>query len=327
MSDGAHFSRDAQTVDVAVVIVTFRSASAVGGLIESLRAATGELRVAVTVVDNASTDDTVAVVAAHGDVTLVAHDQNSGYAHAVNLGVAASPPCKVVAILNPDLRVAPTMLSELHTVLAESPETGVAVPILYGDDGHVSPSLRREPRVTAVLGDAVLGARWQRRPAGWGEIVYDRARYETAGSVDWATGAALAVSAPCAAAVGPWDDESFFLYSEETDFCRRARDAGWSVRVVPTAAATHSGGGSGSSPALDGLLALSRIRYARKHRGPLAAAATWLALVIGHVLRVGRPGGLARLRFVLRPWRYWTVVQHELRGARPGPIGQVAPCP
>ncbi|MCZ7627704.1 MAG: glycosyltransferase [Microthrixaceae bacterium] len=58
---------------------------------------------------------------------------------------------------------------------------------------------------------------------------------------DWATGAAMLISAECLAAVGPWD-ESFFLYSEETDYCLRARDRGFKLRYSPKATATHIGG-------------------------------------------------------------------------------------
>jgi GT2 family glycosyltransferase len=314
------FAVGSEAVDVAVVIVTFRSEDRIDRLLTSLRSEVGNLCIAVTVVDNASNDRTCEVVQLHEDVKLIAHGENSGYAHGVNLGMAASPSSEIVLILNPDMRVEPSMVSELHAALKRFPDLGIAVPLLRDEDGQISPSIRNEPRVSAVLGDSLLGGRWKTRPLQFGEIVYDPRRYNVRGSIDWATGAAFAISRECVEAIGWWDDETFFLYSEETDYCRRARDAGWDIQIVPSAVAQHAGGGSGSSPILDGLLALSRVRYVRKHCGLLSASATWLFQVFGQVLRVRRPGGFRRLSVLARPWAYWNVVHRRLHGSRPSPV-------
>ena len=82
--------------------------------------------------------------------------------------------------------------------------------------------------------------------------MYDPAAYTHAHPVDWATGAAVLVTAAAADTVGPWD-ERFFLYSEETDYSRRLRDAGYEVWYEPSATVRHAGAGSGTAPALDAL--------------------------------------------------------------------------
>jgi N-acetylglucosaminyl-diphospho-decaprenol L-rhamnosyltransferase len=67
-------------------------------------------------------------------------------------------------------------------------------------------------------------------------------------------------------------DEGFFLYCEDKDLCRRARDAGFEVAYEPSAVAGHHEGASAPRPGLLPVLAESRVRYARKHGGPVAAA-------------------------------------------------------
>lgn len=90
-------------------------------------------------------------------------------------------------------------------------------------------------------------------------------------------------------AVGDWD-ERFFLYSEETDFCRRVRDSGGSIWYEPEAVMTHSQGGSGSSAELTALLAVNKVRYAQKHSPAWAAALFRSISLLGAVSRFWEPG-------------------------------------
>jgi GT2 family glycosyltransferase len=87
----------------------------------------------------------------------------------------------------------------------------------------------------------------------------------------------MLISAECARACGPWD-ESFFLYSEETDFALRAGDLGLATAFVPAAEVTHLGGESRVSPALWSLLVVNRVRLYRKRHSAAATAAFWVAV-------------------------------------------------
>ena len=90
----------------------------------------------------------------------------------------------------------------------------------------------------------------------------------------------MLISSACMRKVGPWD-ESYFLYSEETDFCARARAAGFTLLFEPEAEAVHLGGDSGVSPPLHALLTVNRGRFYRRSHGPVAGAA---------LVRAGRIG-------------------------------------
>ena len=94
--------------------------------------------------------------------------------------------------------------------------------------------------------------------------------YDTDTDTDWAEGSTQLVSGECWSACGPWD-ESFFLYSEETDFDLRARDAGSRRGTSPAASATHLEGGSATSARLWPLLVVNQVRLYRRRHGAAAA--------------------------------------------------------
>jgi GT2 family glycosyltransferase len=135
-------------------------------------------------------------------------------------------------------------------------------------------------------------------------MVWDQRRYERPGPVDWGTGAVLVLTSEVDSAVGAWDEERFFLYSEETDYSRRIREAGFTVRYVPEASVTHRGGGSGSGPALTALNEVNRVRYYRKYHGPVGTAVFRAVVILGELMRYRRPANRAALRALLsrRSW-------------------------
>ena len=279
---------------VAVVVVTYNSADHIGALLDSLPAALDGLPADVVVVDNGSSDATREILAARGEVTLI-RAENRGYAAGINRGIAATPTARAHLILNPDLRLLPGSVRPLLAALAR-PGVGIAAPRIVGADGELQPSLRRDPTLARALG---LGG------TGWpvfSEYVLGEQHYRAERDVDWALGAALLVSAECGRAVGPWD-ESFFLYSEETDFCLRARDLGWRTRYVPTSTAMHDAGGSGRNDATHVMQIVNRVRfYARRHPSP-AGWAYWGLTILSELswLARGHPQSRAALRALLRP--------------------------
>ncbi|SNS67491.1 Glycosyltransferase, GT2 family [Geodermatophilus saharensis] len=281
-------------MDCAVVVVTYESAQFLPRLLDSLPAAAGGRTYSVVVVDNASTDRVRDVVRGRSCVRFVQSDRNLGYSGGINLAARDLPDCRWVLVLNPDLTLGPGAISAMiETAL----RTGAAavVPRIVDGDGQTSFSLRREPTLRRSVGEALLGDHVPGRPGWASEIVRGPAVYGQERTVDWATGAAMLVSRSVFDHVGPWDTR-YFLYSEETDFCRRIRAAGGRIRYTPTAVVSHSGGGSGTSPALVALCALNRVRYAHKWHGGGVASAAWGVAVVHALLRITRPGERASLR-------------------------------
>jgi GT2 family glycosyltransferase len=291
---------DHTPVDCAVLVVTYNSAAYVCDLLDSLPAAAAGLSLRAVVVDNGSTDGTVALVRDRPDVQCIEAGANLGYAGGINLARRYAGQCAFAFVLNPDLVLEAGAIARLAATLRD-PAVGVAVPMILDWAGRLEFTLRREPSLSRAIGDAIFGHRVPHRPGWLSETVRDERAYRNPHSVDWAGGAAAMVSAPCDAAVGPWD-ERFFLYSEEVDYAARVRGAGFRIEYVPTARIRHHEGGSGSSAALTALMAVNRIRYvAKRGRGSRVFRA---AVALHELLRVYDPAHRFALRTVLRRSRW-----------------------
>ncbi|GAA4675455.1 glycosyltransferase family 2 protein [Phytohabitans rumicis] len=289
---------------VAVIVVTYNSENLIADLMASLAPGLMGFRWRLIVADNASADGTIAALKEHApDATVVEMGRNAGYAAGINAAMAVAGPHTAVLVLNPDVRLGPGCVERLMPVL-RSPGTGIAVPRLRDGDGALIQTMRREPSVLRILGDAFLGAGRAGRYDALGEVVTDERRYRSEAVTDWAEGSTMLISAECWRRNGGWD-ESFFLYSEETDYALRARDNGLLTRYTPTADAVHLGGESRVSPGLWTLLTLNRVRlYSRRH-GRLSTAAFWAALFLREASRalIGKRPSRMAARALLSPAR------------------------
>jgi N-acetylglucosaminyl-diphospho-decaprenol L-rhamnosyltransferase len=290
---------------VAVVVITYNSGSVLPGLLESLPRGLEGVSWHLTIVDNASSDGTADLARRLApEARIVQTGRNGGYAAGINAGVAAADPHTAVLVLNPDVRLMAGCGRELLRVLRE-PGTGIAVPRLVDGHGRLITTMRREPTLLRALGDVVLGARRAGRFGVLGEVVTNEQCYLRPTRTDWAEGSTLLISGECWRRCAPWD-ESFFLYSEETDFALRARDAGLVTRYTPSATAVHLEGESRTSPGLWALLTMNRLRlFARRH-GPVATACYWAALLLREATRslLGHAIARAAVRALLSPSRW-----------------------
>ncbi|MEH0421058.1 glycosyltransferase family 2 protein [Streptomyces sp. B21-083] len=287
---------------VAVIVVTWNSASVLPGFLAALPDGMAGLDWRLVVADNDSADDTVEVLRTLApDATVVQTGRNAGYAAGVNAALGAAGEYEAVLICNPDIRMREGCAKRLMDSLGEG--VGIAVPLLY-EEGRDTPhrSLRRESSVTRALGEALIGNTRAGRFPRLSELVTDPAAYQRSTRADWATGALMAISGDCLAACGRWD-ESFFLYSEETEYCLRARDLGYATQLEPTAEAVHLGGDSQVSPRLWTILTVNRVRLYRKRHGPLATAAFRTAVLLRETSRaaLGRPAARAAAKALATP--------------------------
>ncbi|MGP3963298.1 glycosyltransferase family 2 protein [Nonomuraea sp. 3N208] len=293
---------------VAIVIVTYNSAPVLGGCLASLAEGAGGVRLAAVVVaDNASKDDSLRLAEQAADLPIrpVQVGRNAGYAAAINAGIAALDLHELDAIfvMNPDCRLHPGSLAVLSKAL-DRPGTGIAVPRLVSTEGVLHHSLRRAPAVRRALAEALIGGRLAGRVGTLGEMIVDPGRYERPGPADWATGAAMLISVAALTEVGAWD-ESFLLYSEETEYALRAADEGWTLWYEPAAVVEHIGGEAKISPMLAALLTVNRVRLFRRRRGKIATAGFYLAVLLGEAMRAaaGRRTARASVVALLRPSR------------------------
>jgi GT2 family glycosyltransferase len=281
-------------VDVVVVIVTYNSAHVVGAALDSLPDALAGLSADVVVVDNGSSDGTPDLVDQRDDCRLV-RSANVGYAGGINRGVHESGESDAILALNPDVRLhAGSLAALMHTMRA----TGDAIiaPQIRAADGSVHHSLRREPSLGRTLGLTGTGLPM------FAEYLNKPKEYLEPQVVDWALGAALLISRRCFEALAGFD-ESLFLYSEETDFCLRARDLGMRTRYEPAAVMTHIGGQSGQSGKTHSMQIINRVRVYRRRHGAAASWGFFSLTLLRELSWITRNDGRSRaaVRALLRP--------------------------
>lgn len=268
--------------DLSVVVVTHNGRELALRTLRSARAATGRIACEWIVVDSASTDGTPeAIEGEHADVAVV-RAPNRGFAAGNNLGIERARG-RYVLLLNPDVEVHSGSFAELLGELDARPEVGIASVVQRGADGELQLSMRRFPSPARDLGESLFAARWPVLRS-LQELEVDPERYRREASPDWVVGSFLCARAEAVDAIGPMD-ERFFLYSEEIDWCLRARRAGWDVRHLPLMTVTHHAGRRDRGD-LMAQLAHSRSLFAAKHHGRLGALGIRGALALGHLLRI-----------------------------------------
>lgn len=287
-------------LEATVIIVNYRTADRVGALVARLAAAGSEAPAEMIIVDNSPHEglgDRAAWRAA--GVRYVAAPANEGFAAGVNRGLklAGQP---VIILLNPDALPEPGCLAGLAAQLTASESAAVAGPLLlpFADAAAPLPSaLRRDPRPIDLLTEYTpLGRVVRQRP----HIVPPPADAPPGTPIECAMvqGACFALRRDWVLRLGEFDAQRFFLYWEETDYCRRVRARGGRVLYCPALRCRHEGGASTGDGHQD-VAAFWRSLYAyvAKYDGRAAAGALRVALVAG----IGLEWVLARTAAALRP--------------------------
>jgi GT2 family glycosyltransferase len=222
--------------EVGVAIVTYNSADVVG---EALAALPEVLLARTVVVDNASGDDTLAVVRQWADrgLVVIAEQSNRGFGSAVNRALGLLDEAEYLLVLNPDAAVHLTDLMILVEYLKAHPSCGVVVPRLFRD-GHPLQSARSLPVMRHLM--------WPVAPAPLARWLSDGglpAEHATSGPVGAVEGACMLFRSKALRRVGGFD-EGFFLYLEEADLARKLVRIGFSSDLCAEASAQHAVGRS-----------------------------------------------------------------------------------
>ena len=219
---------------VAIAIVTYNSAVYLPELFASLREHTDLETHHIVVVDNASSDDSLALLGAElprtANLVLLPQTENTGFARGNNIAFAEARRLRVdyVLCLNPDTVVTAGWLDTLLAVVDARPEVGAVQPLLL--------LWSEQDRINSA-GNVV-------HFCGFGYCESYRERVDEAGlgdeasSIGYATGAALLLRMTALDQIGDFD-ERFFLYHEDLELQLRLRRAGWEILLVPTARVFH----------------------------------------------------------------------------------------
>jgi len=249
---------------VSIIIVGYESQDTIAACLASITAHAG-MPVETIVVDNASTDGTLALVNERfPEVRSVPMGQNRGFSAGCNAGARLAT-ARYLLFLNPDAELCAGSLAALHAHLEASPRVAGAGPRFIDADGSPQDGAFTYPTLLMT---------WLEFFPHPGRVLHGplngriTARDDTPVAIDHPLGACLLVRRAAWEEVGPFD-EGFFLYCEEVDWCMRAKRLGWEINHVPTAAVLHHGGQSAASAPAASLAYLyrSRQRLHAKYRG------------------------------------------------------------
>jgi N-acetylglucosaminyl-diphospho-decaprenol L-rhamnosyltransferase len=258
--------------DVAVVVVAYNALPWLERCLESVRGYD------TIVVDNGSTDGSVTLVRERFPEGRLIEQSNVGMGGGNNAGMSAAPPAaRYCFLLNSDAWVVGGAIDELARFADAHARAAVVAPKLRNPDGTLQRSVRGYPTTWRLATEYLFVRRLAPRTTLLNPLYVGGFDHETAREVEWLQGTALLVRREAAEAVGGFD-ESFFMFSEETDWLYRFRRAGWQVWFDPAAEVVHVGGAShGGRMYVENLR--GHLRFAAKHYGAKSAERVRLLLL------------------------------------------------
>ncbi len=308
---------------LSVIIVSWNVRTLLAQALQSLLDSWGEQPgLEIIVVDNASHDGTCEMLRhSFPQVQVIASEQNLGFTRGNNRGLEKAHG-RYLLLLNPDTEIRPGALTQLIDYLQAHPQTGMVGPQLLNSDGSHQPSRRRFPTLPVLF----LESTWMQGLAPRRLLQHFYMEDQPADieqEVDWITGAAMLIPRTVFEQIGGLD-EGFFMYSEELDWCRRIRAAGWKIAYLPTAQIVHHEGKSSEqvTAARHIYFQSSKVRYTRKYHGALAAETLRLWLLSQYLGQFSLEGikalfGHRRPLRLARMNAYRQVLATGLKQARP----------
>ncbi len=258
----------------------------------------------VLVLDNASRDGSVGAARNHPTTDqVIVNEQRRGKGEN-DTTLLRRARGRFCLLLNEDSELKPGATAALLSVMRDNDRCGAAGAQLLRPDERQQPSAWRFPTPASAFINALF----------LHKLFTVQSRGDSTRRVDWAQSAALMVRRHAAEEIG-WFDPAFFVYSDEVDFCRRLRDAGWYTLYVPTALAIHHEQLSTGDVPERRIVELSRNRdrYMRKHHSAASAAIVrWLTAwtyAVRAAAAIVLPGHSPR-----RYWRHVTATRHPEEG-------------
>jgi GT2 family glycosyltransferase len=251
---------------VSVCIVNWNTRDFLRECLRSVQETAAELGPEVVVVDNASRDGSAEMVKREfPEVVLIANPQNVGYARGNNQALEATTG-DYRLLLNPDIVVREGAIAELVACMDRHPRAAAAAPRLVNPDGSLQHSCRSFPDPDVIAYESLALSRLFPRSPRFGKYRMTWWGYDEERTVDQPMASALLLRSVALEDVGTFD-ESFPIFFNDVDLCRRLWDSGWEVWFTPAATMVHHGG-AGTRQVRREMVAQSHrslLRYYAKH--------------------------------------------------------------
>lgn len=235
-------------MDLSIVITSFNTENLLKECIESIVKHTKGIKYEVIVVDNASSDGSVAA-AKRLKVKVIESKENLGFTKGNNLGIEAAKG-KYILLLNSDTLISDNTLGEIISYMNANPRVGVATCALKNKDGSLQGTGGYFPTLIRVFSWMTIGdipfvdlIIKPFHPMHEKSLFKGDGFYKKEKDLDWVTGAFL-LGRREVFEQNKGLDEDYFMYGEDVDFCFKAKKRGWKVKYLPQFSITHYGGAS-----------------------------------------------------------------------------------
>ena len=257
--------------DISIIIVNWNTCELLRECLQSIYATAPPVDFEVLVVDNASSDGSADMVANEfPDAVLMRSATNTGFTTGNNIGIQKASG-RYILLLNPDAELLPGSVQAMFDFAESHPDAAVIGPKLLNTDGSLQKNGRRFTRIYREL--LAMVKLHKLAVTLVPEMEWGRRVFDTRAQVDEVSGACMLVRRAAIDKVGMLD-ERFFMYYEEVDWCRRFKDAGFTVWYLPEAEVIHhwAQGSRKAGLATSHIAFRSQYLYYRKHHGFLQAA-------------------------------------------------------
>ncbi|MDX1415724.1 MAG: glycosyltransferase family 2 protein [Candidatus Promineifilaceae bacterium] len=321
ISDPASQAAEAYSrIDLSIITVSWNVCQLLRDCLQSVEDQRYNLNLEMIVVDAGSSDGSPAMVRKDFPwVKLIESAENLGFPRGNNMGIRHAQG-RHILLLNPDTLILEDALSKMVKFLDQYIGIGGLGAQLLNADLTVQSSRRRFPTFWTALFEST----WLQdvAPKKLMQTYYaqDLANDEI-NDVDWVTGACLMVPKRVIDHVGLLD-EAYFMYSEELDWCRRIKEAGWRIVYFPEAKIVHYVGKSSEQAVTERHINFQRakLRYFRKYHGRMSSGLLRIVLLFNYLWQMGIEAakgvlGHKRSLRIQRVRAYWRVIRSGLRPA------------
>lgn len=272
---------------LSVIIVNYNTGDHLMACVRSLYENVVDVPMEVIIIDNASTDESISPVReSFNDIDILLNPNNVGFAVACNQGICRARGGYLL-LLNPDTIVQPRAVQETLAFLKRTPEAGLVGCRLLDSNGNVERSCRTFPTTRDYLFDGLFLTKIFPRSKLFGRFYLTNTTFVEPTEVDMVLGAFFLFKRSVLEDIGPLD-ERFFIYTEERDYCYRAKAAGWKVYYYPRAEIIHIGGVSTRQQEERMFIEQkkSTLKFHRKHDSARQVAVIRRYLLLGIFLRL-----------------------------------------
>jgi GT2 family glycosyltransferase len=275
-------------LDVSIIIVNWNTREVTCECLRSIYRHTSGIDFELIVVDNGSSDDSTAIIRKrYPHVVLIENTENLGFATANNQGIKIAKGT-YVCLVNSDIMVLENSLSAMVQYMNAHSEVGMLGPKLLWRDHTLQGSCRKFPSLWNTLCPAIgLTYLFPKTSFFGGEHMVGYFNHDQIIDVDAFVGAFMFVRHSALECIGVMD-ESYFMYSEEIDWCRRFKLAGWKIRFFPNTQVIHLGRGSSSIEPIRFCreYCLSSLRYWKKFHSSPTVLAYRLLMLFRYAIRL-----------------------------------------